>query len=176
MEQTEQSGLAYLLARQQIGDAIKRVSRGTDRLDKELMLTGFHPGAIDNHGYHAGPCEEHAEVMERRHRAEVLSSVHLLGESYVEIDGDRAFAETYFFAVQRVVRDGAASDFIAAGRYLDCCELRGGQWRIAERNLRVDWTSRDDDPNASRIGRGERTRADLVFSMLHFGLRRRDDG
>jgi hypothetical protein len=166
----DQSTFAALLARHQISDAIKRVGRGADRLDKELMLTGFHPGAIDNHGYHVGTCEEHAEIMERRHKAEVLNSVHLLGESYIEIDGEKAAAETYFFAVQRTQRAGNTDDFMAAGRYLDRCELRNGEWRIAERNLLIDWTNRDGDPNVSQIGRGQRTREDLSYQMLKSGL------
>jgi len=162
--------LLELIAHRQVSDAIKRAARGTDRLDTEIFLSAFHPGAIDHHGYHTGTCEEHAAVMETRHRAEVLTSMHLLGNQYIEINGEEAACETYFFAIQRTMRDNGIVEFMAAGRYLDRCDLRNGEWRIAERHVLLDWTNNDDDPNANKVGRGRRDRQDISYRILRSGL------
>jgi hypothetical protein len=164
------AGLLGLIAHGQISDAIKRAARGADRLDTEIFLSAFHPGAIDHHGYHTGTCEEHAAVMEARHRAEVLTSTHLLGNQYIEINGQEAACETYFFAIQRTMRDNGVVEFMAAGRYLDRCARCNGEWRIAERYVLVDWTNNDEDPNASKVGRGRRDRQDISYRILRSGL------
>jgi hypothetical protein len=40
-----------LLERHRIIDCIYRCARGVDRLDRELVLSGFHPDAVDHHGH-----------------------------------------------------------------------------------------------------------------------------
>jgi hypothetical protein len=166
----DRSALRELVAHRQISDAIKRAARGSDRLDKEIFLSAFHPGAIDHHGYHTGTCEEHAEMMEKRHMSEVISSLHLLGNYYIEVDGESANCETYFLAIQRMRRSGGVEELMAGGRYLDRCALRDDEWRIVERHVLIDWTNKEDDPNASMLRKGLRTREDLSYRMLRSGL------
>jgi len=62
---TEQQ-LQVLLDKQEIYELLCRYCRGCDRLDKELILSCFHPGAIDVHvgrtaGVHYGTIEEFLE-------------------------------------------------------------------------------------------------------------------
>ena len=71
-----------------------------------------------------------------------LVTQHHLTNSTVELDGDRADAETYFVAVHR--RPGppvSVGQF--GGRYLDRLERRDGAWRINERVVVHDWSVRE---------------------------------
>ena len=47
--------------RQEIHNCIIRYSRGVDRLDRELLLSVYHPDAIDDHGMFVGGPEEFAD-------------------------------------------------------------------------------------------------------------------
>jgi hypothetical protein len=166
----DRAALLELVAHRQICDAVKRAARGADRVDAETFLSAFHPGAIDHHGYHTGTCEEHAEIMIARHKAEVLNSTHLLGSQLVEIDGDQAVCETNYFVVQVTERQGVVDQLMATGRYLDRLALRNGEWRIVERHVLIDWSNNENDPNGSKIIRGRRDRSDLSYSLLKAGL------
>ena len=44
--------LDELIAREEIKDVIKRLARGTDRLDEELMASCYHADGFDDHGPH----------------------------------------------------------------------------------------------------------------------------
>ena len=53
--------LRNLEARRQIEAALARVARGVDRLDRELMISGYHPEAMDYHGSFEGSPTEFAD-------------------------------------------------------------------------------------------------------------------
>jgi SnoaL-like protein len=71
--------------------------------------------------------------------------MHFLGSSSVELDGDRAFVETYCVVHQRVQDatgdgDGDGPRRVTVGcRYLDRFEHRSGTWRIARRVVAYEW-------------------------------------
>jgi SnoaL-like protein len=60
----------------------------------------------------------------------------------VEIQGDLAHSESYVLFAQRR-RDGTKVD-LGGGRYIDRLERRAGEWRIAARELVIDWTATAD--------------------------------
>jgi hypothetical protein len=50
-----------LLAREEITDVIKRLARGTDRLDEEAMASCYHPDGFDDHNSFRGSGTEFAK-------------------------------------------------------------------------------------------------------------------
>ena len=71
---------------------------------------------------------------------------HFLGNSLIEIDGNRASHETYFIGYHRFhpEPDGAEKDALFGGRYLSINESRdGGPWLIASRTVVHDWSRVD---------------------------------
>src|SRR4029453_2913681 len=94
-----------LVAQQEIRDVLARYTRGIDRMDRELVLSCYHPGAYDDHGEFQGTVEEFADWVER-----VLSyferTMHFLAQQLVEGEGDRAHSETYCVAYHRRAADG----------------------------------------------------------------------
>ena len=126
-------------ARNEIYDCIVRFYRGVDRLDRELMLSAFHPGARDNHGRFDGPAEEFVDWAIGHLTGSVLFSVHHVGNVLIKFDGEVAYCESHVFAIERHTTADGEKDNIAHGRLLDRFEQRDGEWRIAERHLVGDW-------------------------------------
>jgi hypothetical protein len=159
-----------LVAQQEIRDVLARYTRGIDRMDRELVLSCYHPGAFDDHGAFQGTAEELADWVE-----EVLgyfdTTMHFLGQQLIELDGDgdRAHSETYCVAYhRRAGHNGEEGHDLWMGlRYVDIFERRDGAWRIASRRCAFDWTRRDaivaEWELPSEALRGSRDRNDPVY-------------
>jgi ketosteroid isomerase-like protein len=134
--------LAELLAREEIRSVLMRLARGTDRRDRELILSCYHPDGFDDHGGYQGDPKGFAEWV-----PQVLSlfeiTQHVLGNLSIEIEGDVAHCETYCTAhhIFPASDPGGARDSIMGLRYLDRFEKRGaGPWLIARRVCAYDYT------------------------------------
>lgn len=133
--------LDELIAREEIRDVIKRLARGTDRLDEELMASCYHPDGYDDHNSFRGSGTEFARWV-----VEVLphfaATHHFIADPHFRsIEGDVAQVDTYCIAhhVSRPDADGQATDMVLALRYVDRFERRDGRWRIAHRVCAFDW-------------------------------------
>ena len=122
--------------REAIRALIHRFCRGADRDDRELVYSCFHPDAIDEHGIYSGPAHgfyDRPDADDRR-----LAMHHLVGQIDIELQGDRASSESYCAAtVVRDTDDGPLTRLLAV-RYVDRCEKRHGEWRIAHRFVVFD--------------------------------------
>ena len=58
---SDKDQLQYLLDRQAIADVLVTYSRAIDRLDRDLLISVYHPDAIDDHGVFIGTREEFAD-------------------------------------------------------------------------------------------------------------------
>ncbi len=124
-----------LLAREEIGDVIKRLARGTDRLDEELIASCYHPDGFDDHNAFRGTGREFARwVLEALPHFE--ATMHFVGPPYIRLDGDVAQVDTYCVAHHL----GDDSDMVMGLRYVDRFERRDGRWLIARRVCAFDWT------------------------------------
>ena len=130
-----------LLDKDEITDAIHRVAHGTDRLDRELIMSGYHPDAFDDHNhFRGGPVEFADWVLEMLSRFDYTQ--HLLGQCRIEVDGDEAFAETYCNSHHVILptESSIGSDLRLGLRYVDRLERRdGGPWLIATRICAFEW-------------------------------------
>jgi len=124
-----------LLAREEIGDVIKRLARGTDRLDEALMASCYHPDGFDDHNSFRGSGAEFARwvVTVLPH---FTATMHFLGMPLIRRDGDTAQVDTY--CVAHHLTD--ATDMILGLRYVDRFERRDGTWLIGRRVCAFDWT------------------------------------
>jgi hypothetical protein len=161
--------LAAFLDKQEIRDVLMRYCRGIDRLDAELVASVYHDDAYDDHGTFKGRGKDFAvHVMNGLSRFE--RTMHFLGNSLIELDGEAAKSETYFVAYHRLRRDdGSAEDFVAGGRYVDRFERRNGPWLIAKRVVVMEWTRFDEvtrewDAN-EHFTIGQRDHGDLVYTL-----------
>jgi ketosteroid isomerase-like protein len=129
--------LEELLAKQEITEVMYRYCRGADRCDVAMMASCYHEDATDQHGFFSGNGREfckHAISTLRR----LQSSNHRITNVLIEIEGERAFAESYVHVVHRPILNGTVTMMEHYGRYLDVFERRGGEWKIKHRQYVQD--------------------------------------
>ncbi|MAG33217.1 MAG: hypothetical protein CL908_20250 [Deltaproteobacteria bacterium] len=66
-------------------------------------------------------------------------TMHKLGNCLIEIEGDRAYAETYAIVHHILAGEERSSDMIMGVRYIDRLEQRRGEWKIANRRMSFEW-------------------------------------
>ncbi len=70
-----------------------------------------------------------------------VATMHMNGQSTVDLDGDGATGESYCMAHHLMeAEDGSRTLMTASIRYLDTIVKRDGAWLFAERRLMVNWT------------------------------------
>jgi hypothetical protein len=170
--------LTELIVKEEIRHNMMRYARGVNRLDGELVKSCFHPDAIEQHGSYYGETSVWAEALPNALQASFQFTFHLLGNSLIEIDGNRAAHETYFIGYHRFYPDenGGQKDVIFGGRYLGINESRdGGPWLIAQRSVLHDWHRVDKVSEqwstVEEFNQGDHSgnRTDLVYQLLSKG-------
>ncbi|OAA27684.1 SnoaL-like domain-containing protein [Frankia sp. EI5c] len=135
---TEAEDLKYVVDRARIRDCVVRLARGEDRRDAELISGAYWPEATDDHGIFVGDLKEYLDWVVPG-AAAISVTLHTLGQSLIEVQGDRATAETHVTAYHRIDLGDEEHDIVIGGRYLDRLEERGREWRIAHRTMLYDW-------------------------------------
>ena len=105
-----------LAAKLEIAELLARYCRGIDRLDTELIASVYHEDAYDDHGTFKGSGKEFArQVIGGLSRYE--RTMHFLGTSLIEVEGNLAHGETYCVAYHRSRPvEGKQEDFVAGVR------------------------------------------------------------
>jgi hypothetical protein len=175
MRKDREAAINELLIKEEIRDIMLRYARGVNRLDGELVKACFHPDATEKHGAFQGSAQEFAAGLSENLHKGFQFTFHFLGNSLIEIEGNRAAHESYFVGWHRLYPDekGDEYDVLFGGRYLAVNESRdGGPWLIAKRTVVNDWSRIDKvaghwpnvDPFEKGIHTGENK--DLVFHLL----------
>ncbi|MBO00628.1 MAG: hypothetical protein CL438_08220 [Acidimicrobiaceae bacterium] len=68
------------------------------------------------------------------------SSQHIVSNHQVSIDGDTATSRCYLHAQHTLTGTEGGDNYVMAGRYIDKLVRVDSEWRIAERQLMLDWT------------------------------------
>src|SRR3546814_13560234 len=92
----------------------------------------------------------------------------MLGQSVIELDGDRADTETYFAAFHHEPRADGDTMVLVGGRYHDLLQRRGDEWRILRREVLIDWVK--ESPMGDALGR-----LSLIRHEEYLGRRARQD-
>lgn len=156
--------LQDLIDREQIKQCMLRYTRGIDRLDEELILSAFHPDAIDIHAQgRSGTARQFLDwwVPTQANR-EVAQ--HFVTNFTIDLDGDVAHVESYFITVSKA--KGQDVTFLTGGRYTDRVEKREGAWKIALRLVHIEWTVKGEAaelPGFIGLGVGARNRTDPSY-------------
>jgi hypothetical protein len=132
---------ALLADRAAITDVLHRYCRGIDRMDRALVLSCWHEGGTDEHTpLFSGTAEGFVDWVWGIHAAMVMTR-HTLSNILIEVEGDDAWSESYWWVILRVRDDGASglTDITGCGRYLDHFERRDDRWAIRHRRSVHDW-------------------------------------
>ena len=152
-------------------DAIRRViegyARGIDRCDEVNTRAAYWDDAYDDHGNFKGNAQDFV-TWALAAAQECSGHQHVLGQSVIEVDGDGASCETYFVYYAEAGRSPLPNVVSAlAGRYVDSLERRGGDWKISDRVVVIDWSTvwRSDErfPGVDAFVRGDWYPDDQAF-------------
>jgi hypothetical protein len=155
----------------EIRQVLNRYCRGVDRGDRQMLKDVYHADAIDDHGTWTGPGRDFADHIVDSLDAQGAPSQHHITNVLIELDGAHAAVESYFIAFHPHGEPGSASALaFVGGRYLDRFERRDGRWRIAHRQVVLDWT-RETLPGPAwelqgRFARGQRHRSDASADLF----------
>ncbi len=139
MTPDKQARLEAMLDKQDIYECLVRQSRGTDRCDKDLYVSGFHADSIVTAGPFVGSPSDLYDWAAKFQADMYSATFHKLHQMSCDIQGDDAHAETYYFFVGCL--KGGETNLLAGGRYVDRFERRDGVWGMVMRNNFVEWTS-----------------------------------
>ncbi|MFC4593534.1 nuclear transport factor 2 family protein [Sphingobium tyrosinilyticum] len=134
--------LDVIESKQAITELLYAYARANDRADKALLRSLFWPESTHKHGKFEGKSSDFAAFAFK-----IISGLkyacHHISNVSVEVRGNRAFSECYYFAQHRRQRkDGTGEeDVFFQGRYLDDLERRNGEWKIIRRRGLSDYTS-----------------------------------
>jgi hypothetical protein len=159
-----------LLAREEIRDVVKRLARGTDRLDAALIASCYHEDGFDDHNVFRGSGADFARwVLDTLDVFD--ATMHFVGDPHIRLDGGIAQVDTYCIAhhIAKPDADGKADDMVLGLRYVDRFERREAQWLIAKRVCAFDWVYRvpfnasDRSWFAEDFTVGHRDRSDITY-------------
>jgi hypothetical protein len=124
-----------------------RYAWALDQRDWSMLERCFTPDGGVDYGDLGGEFQGAAEIAAfcRQALEGLDASQHLIGNTMIELDGDRATATCYFQA-QHVFEGAPGGDtYIVAGTYTDVLTRDDDGWRIAHRTLTPSWTQGNPD-------------------------------
>lgn len=169
------AALEELVAIEAIRRLHVRYCRGVDRLDRELISSVFHPGAVEHHvPWFDGPAEEYADLVLKEGVTRWAGVFcHMVANELITVEGQRASSEWYLLQINRTQTEGSTADYLLCARYLETLERRDGRWGITERWLvrdltrvdRVDLEYMRDYPSIDGGFFGTRSAEDLSYRL-----------
>ena len=132
-----------LLEKAAIRETLLRYAAGIDRRDWDLMLSCFTEDVWANfQGNDLGRGRDKilAYINTAASRLRIMSSIHMLANMYIEVNGARATADTY--GIGYLVFDAGTGPTLRTRhlRYIDdLVREDDGSWLIDKRVLTNDW-------------------------------------
>ena len=115
-----------------IRDLIESWAVWRDALDWDRFRTVWHEDGRMMATWWQGPYEEFIRVS-REGFERGVRILHFLGGSSIDVEGDRAIAQTKMTISQRAEVEGVLSDVVCTGRFYDFLERREGRWGLVLR-------------------------------------------
>ena len=115
--------LAEMLDRDRIRNAVVTLARGEDRRDADLVSSAFWPDATFDYGVFEGDFPAYLAWVTPGADS-IPNTQHVLAQTLIELDGDKAKAETHVVSYHRADFSAAGDhsdlhDACIGGRYLD---------------------------------------------------------
>ena len=167
----ELSQLRGILERDAIRRVLEGYIRGMDRADDAGTRAAYWEDGHDDHGPYKGNAMEFATWGVALAK-ECSGHQHVLGQSVIAVEGHRASAETSFVYYREEGRTPLPNVVNAlGGRYVDLLERRGGEWKILDRVVAIDWSTvwRSDEryPDVDTFVRGDWYPNDQIYKKPH---------
>lgn len=153
--------------RLEIMQVLYRYCRSMDRIDNELGYSIWNEGAIADYGPNIfrGTGREYIDQCLEQHRR-CRNHTHQITNTILEINGDRAVSEAYFYSVLRAEMKGSPVQFSTWGRYIDEWSRANGRWGIDKRTTVRDFDEVSDYQEGSHDDIGRRDRTDPSYAVF----------
>ncbi len=130
----------HVADRQAIQNVLYTYCRALDRMDRNLALSVFNPGAVVHyHGMFEGTCQGFIDWVWQAH-AGMQRHCHQVSNILIDLDGDLATSEAYVTITLWLNADqqGRTFESLNHGRYLDRWRRVDGHWGLVEREHVLD--------------------------------------
>lgn len=172
METGRVSTLEELADRLAIQDVLTKHSRGVDRAEEATLKSAYWPDATVAYGGFNGLAHEFCEYLPAGIK-QYAATQHTITNVDIDLRGDEARVETYVTAYHYFANDeGQDTEMTYLGRYLDRMVKRGDVWKIAHRQVVMDWNQNADatavleGPPFDGLARGSRHPDDPLYEHL----------
>jgi hypothetical protein len=115
-----------------IAEVVQNWALWRDAGDWERFRTVWHADGWMSATWFQGPADEFIDVS-RAGFEKGVSILHFLGGTGVDLQGDRAIAQTKMTINQRGLCEGVQVDVVCTGRFYDFFARRDGRWGIVRR-------------------------------------------
>ena len=129
-----------LLDRAEVHDVLMRYSFALDRREFPEVAACFAPDVGGEWTF--GPIADRDALLDYiRGVARFHTTMHFMGNEFIEVDGDHASLQAYAMLLHRATRrDGTTFEHNPSDRlYSERLERREGQWVIVERKAEPRW-------------------------------------
>jgi SnoaL-like domain len=151
-----------------IREVVERWAVWRDAGDWERFASVWHDDGYMTATWFQGSYRDFIAVSRRGFEAGVRI-LHFLGGSAIDVQGDRAIAQTKMTITQRAEVHGVEVDVVCTGRFYDFLACRAGQWAIVRRQpIYEQDTMRPVDPAAS-VGLDAGKLNSLPYGYRHLG-------
>ena len=156
-----------LLDKAEIASQMANYCRAVDRMDRDLLLSVFHPDATMEYTdrFPNGTVSEFVDFVWKFHGT-LISHSHQITNSIIRLWGDKAGSEFYVSAGLWFIdpEDGKTKEFFIRARYLDRWLRSGETWLITKRFIATDLRElREVSPMETN---GRRDRQDRSYEFL----------
>lgn len=117
---------------QEIREIVENWAVWRDQGAWDRFATVWHPNGYMSATWFQGPATEFIRVSKRGF-AEGVRILHFLGGTSVDVEGERAIAQTKMTISQRASVHGVEADVVCTGRFYDFLTRTGGGWSILRR-------------------------------------------
>lgn len=121
-----------LLDRLAIRDLVENWAVWRDAGDWERFATVWHEEGWMSATWFQGPARDFMRVSQEGF-AKGVRILHFLGGMSIDLEGERAIAQTKMTISQRALVHDVLCDVVCTGRFYDFLEKRRGQWGIVRR-------------------------------------------
>ena len=139
-----EGNLRWLRDREQLKMLYQRYAYGVDTGDFEIVRSVFHPDCTVSGTLEEGVLDSYLEGIEAGLK-QWEATMHVMGNQYVEIEGDRGRVETWVVGYHMEAPESPLEHLVLGLRYLDevvrvAANVGAGLgWQIIRRNTLKQW-------------------------------------
>ena len=161
--------------RQEIEQLMYRHARSLDRMDAELMKSCYweegveeleDPMMPENLSYNGSAWDFVPGMMDGFKM--IKRTQHRISNIYIELDGNKANAESYVWAYNLYDVENVEKETIVGGRHYFDLEKRDDEWRILHRVTSFDWNQNNNSTGIWSENRSDKYKAKRNFTGIGY--------